>query len=87
MKQTFFLLLSILFVTHSVSAQLTVASGMTPEQYVQSLVGGGIEISNVTFTGNPTQIGTFNGTNANVGFDAGVVMAAGPINGMSNKQN
>ena len=60
---------------------------MTPEQYVQSLVGGGIEISNVTFTGNPTQIGTFNGTNANVGFDAGVVMAAGPINGLLGAPN
>jgi len=70
------------FFANSACAQLTVASGMTPEQYVQSLVGGGIEISNVTFTGTPTQIGTFNGTNANVGFDAGVVMAAGPINGL-----
>jgi len=67
---------------HSSHGQLTVASGMTPTQYVQSLVGGGIVISNVTFAGNPTQIGTFNGTNANVGFDAGVVMAAGPINGL-----
>jgi hypothetical protein len=65
-----------------VNGQLTVASGMTPEQYVQSLVGGGIVISNVTFTGNPTQIGTFNGTNSNIGFDAGVVMAAGPITGL-----
>ena len=67
---------------HSSHGQLTVASGMTPTQYVQSLVGGGIVISNVTFNGNPTQIGTFNGTNANVGFDAGVVMAAGPITGL-----
>ncbi len=55
---------------------------MTPTQYVQSLVGGGIVVSNVTFTGTPAQIGTFNGTNSNVGFDAGVVMAAGPINGL-----
>ena len=67
---------------NSSHGQLTVASGMTPTQYVQSLVGGGIVISNVTFNGNPTQIGTFNGTNANVGFDAGVVMAAGPITGL-----
>ena len=55
---------------------------MTPEQYIQSLVGGGIVISNVTFNGNANQIGTFNGANSNVGFNTGVVMAAGPINGL-----
>ena len=63
-------------------AQLTVASGMTPEQYIQSLVGGGIVISNVTFSGNANQIGTFDGVNSNIGFNAGVVMAAGPIDGL-----
>ena len=71
-----------LCLTHVSRAQLTVASGMTPEQYIQSLVGGGIVISNVTFNGNANQIGTFNGANSNVGFNAGVVMAAGPINGL-----
>ena len=71
-----------LCLTHVCRAQLTVASGMTPEQYIQSLVGGGIVISNVTFNGNVNQIGTFNGANSNVGFNAGVVMAAGPINGL-----
>ena len=55
---------------------------MTPEQYIQSLVGGGIIISNVTFSGNANQIGTFDGVNSNIGFNSGVVMAAGPIDGL-----
>ena len=55
---------------------------MTPEQYIQSLVGGGIVISNVTFSGNANQIGTFDGINSNIGFNSGVVMAAGPIDGL-----
>ena len=55
---------------------------MTPEQYIQSLVGGGIVISNVTFSGNANQIGTFDGSNSNIGFNSGVVMAAGPITGL-----
>ena len=63
-------------------AQLTEASGMTPEQYIQSLVGGGIVMSNVTFSGNANQIGTFDGSNSNIGFNSGVVMAAGPITGL-----
>ena len=55
---------------------------MTPEQYVQSLVGGGIVISNVSYSGTADQIGTFNGTNSNIGFNSGVILSAGPIDGM-----
>lgn len=63
-------------------SQISVNSGLTPLGYVQSLVGGGIVVSNVTFAGNTDQIGTFNGAASNIGFDAGVVLAAGPINGL-----
>ena len=82
LKQYLFIFISLLCLAHVSRAQLTVASGMTPEQYIQSLVGGGIVISNVTFSGNANQIGTFDGVNSNVGFNSGVVMAAGPITGL-----
>lgn len=59
------------------------ANGLTPLQYVQSLVGGGIVISNVTYSGDVSQIGTFDGETSNIGFDAGVVLAAGPIAGLT----
>ena len=82
MKNYLFSFITLFCLAHFSQAQLTVASGMTPEQYIQNLVGGGIVISNVTFSGNANQIGTFDGVNSNIGFNSGVVMAAGPISGL-----
>jgi gliding motility-associated-like protein len=67
----------------AVNAQLTVTTGvLTPTQYVQNvLVGGGVIISNVTFTGDPNQIGEFNaaGTMPYLGLNNGVIMATGDV--------
>jgi gliding motility-associated-like protein len=59
-------------------AQMTISSGvLTPAQYVNNLVGPGITVSNVTYTGTPQQIGVFGGT-SNIGFPAGgVVLSSG----------
>ena len=57
-------------------------TGLTPLQYVQGLVGPGITVSNVTYTGNADQIGTFDGSTSNIGFNSGVVLAAGPVTGL-----
>ena len=68
---------------HSSYAQMTVNSGFTPLEYVQELVGPGITVSNVVMTNNSdNQIGIFDGQNSNIGFNSGVVMAAGPVNGL-----
>jgi gliding motility-associated-like protein len=65
-------LLSLSFSLSAV-AQMTVSSGiLTPAQYVNNLVGPGITVSNVTYTGTPQQIGAFGGT-SNIGFPAGGV--------------
>ena len=62
---------------------MTVNSGFTPLEYVQALVGPGITVSNVVMTNNSAnQIGIFDGQNSNIGFNSGVVMAAGPVNGL-----
>ena len=62
---------------------MTVNSGFTPLEYVQELVGPGITVSNVVMTNNSAnQIGIFDGQNSNIGFNSGVVMAAGPVNGL-----
>lgn len=64
-------------------SQMTVNSGFTPLDYVQALVGPGITVSNVVMTNNSqNQIGIFDGQNSNIGFNSGVVMAAGPVNGL-----
>ena len=62
---------------------MTVNSGFTPLDYVQALVGPGITVSNVVMTNNSdNQIGIFDGQNSNIGFNSGVVMAAGPVSGL-----
>jgi len=65
-------------------AQLTVSTGaMTPTQYVQNvLVGSGVTVSNVTFSGDNNQIGEFDGTGTvpYIGLDNGIVMATGDVN-------
>ncbi len=61
---------------------MTVNSGLTPMDYALELVGPGITISNVSFTGANAQIGTFDGSTSNVGFDGGVVISAGPVTGL-----
>ena len=58
-------------------SQLTVTSGFTAQDYVQSLVGPGIIVSNVTMTNNSgAQIGFFDGQNSNIGFNSGVLIGS-----------
>ena len=81
MKVLYFLFAFIVFVNTAFS-QMTVNTGGTPMDYALELVGPGITISNVTFTGANAQIGTFDGSTSNVGFDGGVVISAGPVTGL-----
>ena len=71
------LLLTFLFV-HSAKSQLVVDDNVTAQQLVQDvLVGKGVQVSNVTFTGDPIQVGRFDATQANLPLDSGVVMSTG----------
>ena len=52
---------------------------LTPAALAQSLVGSGVTISNVTYTGAPIAAGTFtNGANI-IGFDKGVILSDGAV--------
>lgn len=53
----------------------------TADALAQQLVAGDIEISNVTFTGNAAQAGSFTGMGAGLGIDSGVVLSTGPVVG------
>ena len=78
-----YLVLAFILCIRTSYAQMTVNSGFTPLEYVQALVGPGITVSNVVMTNNSAnQIGIFDGQNSNIGFNSGVVMAAGPVNGL-----
>ncbi len=79
MKKLAFLFLSILgMVGTLVFGQITINPPLTPLQYVQNIVGPGIAVSNVTFTGNSSQIGAFSGT-SNIGYNSGVVLSSGAV--------
>jgi hypothetical protein len=83
------LIILAVLLTHISNAQLTVSTGvLTPTQYVQNvLVGGGVTISNVTFTGDPSQIGSFDGTATTIGIGPGLMLGSGDVNGAIGPNN
>lgn len=61
-------------------AQLSVDGTLTPAQLVQNvLLGPGVTVSNITYTGSINCRGTFDGTSANIGFASGVLLSCGDI--------
>ena len=71
---------ALLFTAHFTTAQIVIQNTSTPEELVQNtLLGSGVQVFNVTFTGLPgttvnEQIGFFDGENCNVGIDYGVLL-------------
>ena len=59
-----------------VSQDLTV---LTADDLANALVGSGVTISNVTYTGANISAGTFTGAAGIIGFDEGVVLSSGNI--------
>ena len=52
---------------------------LTPAQLAQSLVGTGVTISNVTYTGAPIAAGKFTGGTGIIGFESGVILSNGAL--------
>ncbi len=71
---------TVLLLGNSVWGQLTTATGLTPTQLVQNvLVGNGVTVTNVNYTGHPEAIGTFNGASTNLGLSDGIVLTTGTV--------
>jgi len=67
-------------ISQSAFSQLVTGVGQTPQQLVQNvLAGNGVTVSNVNYTGHPEAIGTFNGTNTNLGLTNGIILTTGTI--------
>lgn len=71
------------FLESKLCAQLVV-SNAPPYNSVNYLVqnvllGTGVQVSNITFTGGTQSIGWFNGQNTNIGLNNGIIIATGPI--------
>ena len=62
-------------------AQVVIDNTLTPQQLVSDvLVGSGVQISNIVFSGEPEQIGSFNAINSLFPISEGLVMSSGDIN-------
>jgi hypothetical protein len=58
------------------------SQGLTPAQLAAGLVGDGVIVSNVTYTGLPQSAGMFIGGNGIIGFDQGLILSTGRISGV-----
>lgn len=72
-------LVLLLFISN-VHAQLVTSTAQTPQQLVNNvLLGGGVNVSNITYTGSANAIGYFDGSNCNVGLNSGIVLTTGTV--------
>lgn len=64
---------------YTVIAQLSISTGVTPAQMVQNtLLGGGVTVSNIVYSGGASSRGTFsNGNTTNLGLTNGIVLCTG----------
>jgi gliding motility-associated-like protein len=76
-----FLILIVSFLLSlSVFAQLATTTGIPPSNLVQNvLLGPGVTVSNIVYTGSNTAIGQFSGTGTNLGIANGIVMTTGTV--------
>ena len=63
-----------------VFSQLVTSTALTPTQLVEDvLVGSGVAVSNVVYTGHAEAIGSFNGSATNLGLGEGIVLTTGTV--------
>lgn len=79
-KITTILILLTLSFCGFVNAQITVQTGQAASSLVQNvLIGNGVSAFNVTFSGDPNQIGSFNAAGSNIALPTGIVMSSGDV--------
>ncbi len=66
------------------NAQLSTNANVSPSDLVQNnLLGSGVTASNITYSGDPIAIGSFNGSATNIGLGSGVIMTTGTVENSS----
>ena len=69
-----------LLLAFAVDAQLITDNAVTPEQaLLDYLLGDGVEVSNITFSGDLNQIGSFDANATNIDILDGIMLATGDI--------
>ncbi len=87
------LLIGCIFAFSTLQAQIVIDNSLTVADYVQNvLIGQGVAVSNITFNGQPgdqvnIQIGSFDGTDCNVGISSGLVLGSGDVSFVEGPNN
>lgn len=63
--------------TRQAYSQIVIDQSQSTEELLQSLFGSGIQISNLETSCNLEAIGSFNGSNSNIGLNSGVIISTG----------
>lgn len=72
--------LGVIMLSLSSFCQIVIDNTQTPANLVQNtLIGTGLTTSNISYTGQSSQIGYFDGTGTNLGLPNGVVMSTGNV--------
>jgi len=80
MKRFFGLILSLLIAHGFTNAQLSTNSNVSASFLVQNtLLGGGVVATNISYNGDADAIGSFYGANCNIGLNSGVIMTTGTV--------
>jgi gliding motility-associated-like protein len=81
MKKIYILFGIIFLISANVFGQLTVTPGVPPLTLVNTILGSGVTISNISYTGAPAASGTFScAGGCNVGFPSGILLTSGHAN-------
>jgi hypothetical protein len=68
-----------ILIASGVNAQLAITPSTNPEDVVNNiLLGEGVAVSNITYTGNPMQLGSFSGLSG-VSIPSGIIMSTGSV--------
>ena len=80
MKRFYWLILSLIIVHGFATAQLSTNSNVSANFLVQNtLLGGGVTATNISYNGDVNAIGSFIGLNSNIGLNSGVIMTTGTV--------
>lgn len=74
------IIITLTFLSFFSQSQLVVDNSLTAHQLVNNiLAGSGVQISNITYAGSPLSIGSFDGSNSNIGFPSGIILSSGNV--------
>ncbi|HVM60225.1 MAG TPA: choice-of-anchor L domain-containing protein [Verrucomicrobiae bacterium] len=72
---------------HAALRTQDLGQGITPTDMINTLLGGGVSVLNVQYTGAPNASGLFAGGNGIIGFDTGILLTSGSASNVIGPNN